>query len=36
MMRNLINYSKYKKRPVAFLIKNNTLFLGGNFEKNNI
>ena len=34
-IKNLISYSKYKKRPVAFLIKNNTLFLGGNFEKNN-
>jgi phosphonopyruvate decarboxylase len=34
-IKNLINYSKYKKRPVAFLIKNNTLSLGGNFEKDN-
>ena len=34
-IKNLINYSKYKKRPVAFLIKNNTLSLDGNFEKDN-
>jgi phosphonopyruvate decarboxylase len=34
-IKNLINYSKYKKRPVAFLIKNNTLSLGGNFKKDN-
>jgi len=34
-IENLINYSKYKKRPVAFLIKNNTLSLDGNFEKDN-
>jgi phosphonopyruvate decarboxylase len=32
-IKNLINYSKYKKRPVAFLIKNNTLSFAGNFEK---
>ena len=34
-IKNLINYSKYKKTPVAFLIKNNTLSLDGNFEKDN-
>jgi len=34
-IKNLINYSKYNKRPVAFLIKNNTLSLDNNFEKNN-
>jgi len=34
-IKNLINYSKYKNRPVAFLIKNNTLSLHGNFEKDN-
>ena len=34
-IKNLINYSKNKKRPVAFLIKNNTLSLDGNFEKDN-
>jgi phosphonopyruvate decarboxylase len=34
-IKNLINYSKYKKRPVAFLIKNNTLSLDSNFEKDN-
>jgi phosphonopyruvate decarboxylase len=34
-IKNLINYSKYKKKPVALLIKNNTLSLNGNFEKNN-
>jgi phosphonopyruvate decarboxylase len=34
-LKNLINYSKYKKRPVAFLIKNNTLSLDSNFEKDN-
>ena len=34
-IKNLINYSKYKKRPVAFLIKNNTLSLDGNFQKDN-
>ena len=34
-IKDLINYSKYKKRPVAFLIKSNTLSLDSNFEKNN-
>jgi len=34
-IKNLINYSKYKKRPVAVLVKNNTLSLDSNFEKNN-
>ena len=34
-IKNLINYSKYKKRPVAFLVKNNTLSLDDNFEKDN-
>jgi phosphonopyruvate decarboxylase len=34
-IKNLINYSKYKKRPVAFLIKNNTLSLDSNFEIDN-
>jgi phosphonopyruvate decarboxylase len=34
-IKNLINYSKYKKRPVAFLIKNNTLSLDSNFQKDN-
>jgi len=34
-IKKLINYSKYKKRPVAFLVKNNTLFLDVNFEKDN-
>ena len=34
-IKNLINYSKYKKRPVAFLIKNNTLSSNVNFEKDN-
>ena len=34
-IKNLINYSKYKKRPVALLIKNNTLHFDGNFEKDN-
>ena len=34
-IKNLINYSKYKKRPVAFLIKNNTLQLDGNCKKDN-
>jgi phosphonopyruvate decarboxylase len=32
-IKNLINYSKYKKRPVAFLIKSNTLYLDGDIEK---
>jgi phosphonopyruvate decarboxylase len=32
-IKNLINYSKYKKTPVAFLIKNHTLFLGNNYKK---
>jgi phosphonopyruvate decarboxylase len=34
-IKNLINYSKYKKRPVAFLIKNNILSLNGDFKKDN-
>jgi phosphonopyruvate decarboxylase len=34
-IKNLINYSKYKKRPVAVLIKNNILSLDGNLEKDN-
>ena len=33
-IKKLINYSKYEKRPVAFLVKNNTLSLDVNFEKN--
>jgi phosphonopyruvate decarboxylase len=31
---NLINYSKYKKIPVAFLIKNKTLYLKSNSKYN--
>jgi phosphonopyruvate decarboxylase len=34
-IKKLINYSKYEKRPVAFLVKNNTLSLDVNFEKDN-
>ena len=34
-IKNLINYSKYYKRPVAFLVKNKTLSLDSNFEKDN-
>ena len=32
-IKNLINYSKNKKRPVAFLVKNNTLSLKSSFKK---
>ena len=32
-IKNLINYSKYKKRPVAILVKNNTLTLKNIFQK---
>ena len=32
-IKNLINYSKYKKRPVAVLVKNNTLTLKNIFQK---
>jgi phosphonopyruvate decarboxylase len=34
-IKSLISYSKYKKRPVAFLLKNNILHLK-NFSKKNI
>jgi phosphonopyruvate decarboxylase len=34
-IQSLINYSKNKKRPVAFLIKNKTLQLKLNLKKNN-
>ena len=34
-IKNLINYAKHKKRPVAFLVKNKTLSADGNFKKNN-
>jgi phosphonopyruvate decarboxylase len=33
-IKNLINYSKYKKRPVAILVKNNILSLKKNFKNN--
>jgi phosphonopyruvate decarboxylase len=32
-IKNLIHYSKYKKTPVAILIKNQTLYLNDNFKK---
>jgi phosphonopyruvate decarboxylase len=32
-IKNLIDYSKYKKKPVAFLVKKNTLTLDGNSKK---
>jgi phosphonopyruvate decarboxylase len=32
-IKNLIDYSKYKKTPVAILIKNQTLYLNDNFKK---
>ena len=34
-IKNLINYSKYKKRPIAFIVKNNILSLDVNFKKKN-
>ena len=34
-IKKLINYAKNKKRPVALLIKNNTLSFNDNLEKNN-
>ena len=34
-IKNLISYSKYKKRPVAILVKNNTLYLDGKFSEDN-
>jgi phosphonopyruvate decarboxylase len=33
-IQKLLNYSKNKKRPVAFLLKNNTLQLKSNIKKN--
>ena len=33
-IKNLINYSKYKKRPVAILVKNNILSLKSVFKNN--
>ena len=35
-IKNLISYSKHKKTPVAFLVKNNTLLLKNNFNKSDI
>ena len=32
-IKNLINYSKHKKTPVALLIKNRTLYLSNNYKK---
>jgi phosphonopyruvate decarboxylase len=34
-VKKLINYAKYKKRPVAILVKNKTLYLEGGNENNN-
>jgi phosphonopyruvate decarboxylase len=34
-IKDLIRYSKYKKRPVAFLVKNNILSAKNNFKKKN-